>query len=78
MKVYDELFDQAEKAVKNNQTLLERVQLSRLPLQYSQLEIARTEAGSDKEKTKELLALFEQRTAQFGVKSLNERNNPPA
>ena len=78
MKVYDELFDKAEKAVENNQVLLERVQLSRLPLQYSQLEIARTEAGSDKQKSRELLELFEQRTAQFGVKSLNERNNPPA
>jgi hypothetical protein len=78
MKVYDELFDKAEKAVANDKVLLERVQLSRLPLQYSQLEIARTEAGSDKQKSRELLELFEQRTAQFGVKSLNERNNPPA
>ncbi len=78
IKVYDELFDKAEEAVKDDATLLERVQLSRLPLQYSKLEIARTEAGSDKQKSRELLELFEQRTAQFGVKSLNERNNPPA
>ena len=30
------------------------------------------------QKTRELLELFEQRTAQFGVKTLNERNNHPA
>ena len=78
IKTYDELFDKAEEAVKDNRTLLERVQLSRLPLQYSKLEIARTEADSDKEDSRRQLDLFEQRTAQFGVKSLNERNNPPA
>ena len=78
IKTYDELFDKAEEVVKDNRTLLERVQLSRLPLQYSKLEIARTEADSDKEDSRRQLDLFEQRTAQFGVKSLNERNNPPA
>jgi hypothetical protein len=78
IKVYDELFDKAEESVKDDATLLERVQLSRLPLQYSKLEIARTEVDSDKEKSRELLELFERRTAQFGVKTLNERNNHPA
>ena len=78
IKTYDELFDKAEEAVKDDATLLERVQLSRLPLQYSKLEIARTEADSDKDDSRRQLDLFEQRTAQFGVKSLNERNNPPA
>ena len=58
--------------------LLERVWVARLPLQYSQLEIARTEADSDKQKSRELLELFEQRTHDLGVESLNERNNPPA
>jgi len=77
MKVYNELFDQAEAAVATDKTLLDRVRLSRLTLQYAQLEIARTEAGSDKQKSKGLLALFEQRTKEYGVKSLNERNNPP-
>ena len=77
MEVYNELFDQAEAAVATDKTLLDRVRLSRLTLQYAQLEIARTEAGSDKQKSKDLLALFEQRTKEFGVKSLNERNNPP-
>ena len=78
IKVYDELFDKAEESVKDDSTLLERVQLSRLPLQYSKLEIARTEVDSDKGKSRELLELFERRTAQFGVKTLNERNNHPA
>lgn len=77
MKVYDELFDRAEAAVASEKVLLDRVRLSRLTLQYAQLEIARTETKSDKEKSKDLLALFEQRTKEFGVKSLNERNNPP-
>ena len=77
MEVYNELFDQAEAAVATDKTLLDRVRLSRLTLQYAQLEIARTEAGSDKQKSKDLLALFEQRTKEYGVKSLNERNNPP-
>ena len=78
IKVYDELFDKAEEAVKDDPVLLERVWVSRLPLQYSKLEIARTEADSDKKESEALLALFEQRTKELGVKSLNERNNPPA
>ena len=78
IKVYDELFDKAEQAVASNPVLLERVWVSRLPLQYSKLEIARTEADSDKKESEALLALFEKRTAELGVKSLNERNNPPA
>ena len=78
IKVYDELFDKAEEAVKYDPVLLERVWVSRLPLQYSKLEIARTEADSDKKESEALLALFEKRTKELGVKSLNERNNPPA
>ena len=42
LKTYNELFDQAEEAVAGDTVLLRRVQLSRLPLQYSELEIART------------------------------------
>jgi len=78
IKVYDELFDQAEKAVASDTKLLERVWVARLPLQYSKLEIARTEVDSDKDESRKLLELFEQRTRDLGVKSLNERNNPPA
>ena len=78
IKVYDELFDKAEEAVASDSVLLERVWVSRLPLQYSKLEIARTEVNSDKKESEALLALFEKRTAELGVKSLNERNNHPA
>ena len=78
VKTYDELFDRAEAAVKDNPVLLEHVRLSRLPLQYSKLEIERTRSGSDKRWVTDALALFEQRTKEYGVKSLNERNNPPA
>ena len=38
LKTYNELFDQAEEAVAGDTVLLCRVQLSRLPLQYSELE----------------------------------------
>lgn len=77
LKTYDELFDKAEAAVADNPVLLEHVRVSRLPLQYSKLEIERTRSGSDKSWVPEALALFEQRTREYGVKSLNERNNPP-
>lgn len=85
IKTYDELFDQAEAAVANNETLLEHVRVSRLPLQYSKLEIARTlpRTGVDAQPVdvadlEAQLNLFDQRTAQYGVKTINERNNPPA
>ncbi len=78
MKRYEALFDEAEKAVANETTYLDRVRLSRLPLQYAALEIARTEPDMNKEKESRDLDLFEQRTAYFKVPTLNERNNPPA
>jgi len=59
LKTYNELFDQAEEAVDGDTVLLRRVQLSRLPLQYSELEIARTQVGTDKTKIRELLGLFD-------------------
>jgi len=40
---YSELFDEAEAAVAGDSARLARVRISRLPLQYSELEIARTE-----------------------------------
>lgn len=77
-KRYNELFDQAEQAVAGDAVLLKRVQLSRLPLQYAGLEIARAEGNHDLDKIKAELALFDQRTREFAVPTLNERNNPPA
>ena len=77
IKVYDELFDRAEEAVKDDPIRLQHVRLSRLTLQYSKLEIARTSTEQQPD-IAEQLALFEQRTAEYGVKTLNERNNAPA
>lgn len=77
-KRYNELFDEAEAAVQNDQVRLKHVRLARLPLQYSELEIARTEANQNTEEIKQKLALFDERTRQFGVPTLNERSNPPS
>lgn len=78
LKRYNELFDLAEKAVSEDEILLKRVRRSRLPIQYSELEIARTKNGSDAEAISAKLDLFEKRTAEFEVPTLNERNNSPA
>ena len=75
LKTYDELFDSAEEAVAADTLLLNRVRLSRLSLQFAELEIARTETGGDKEAIRSLLSLFEERTRTLGVTSLTERDN---
>lgn len=77
LKTYDELFDKAEEAVKDDTRRLANVQLSRLTLQYSKLEFARTEGISDTEQIAADLNLFEKRIKKFGVETLNERNNRP-
>lgn len=77
LKIYDELFDKAEKAVKDDPRRLQNVQISRLTLQYSKLEFARTEGISDVKQITADLNLFEERTRKFGVETLNERNNRP-
>ncbi|WP_455593214.1 DUF4838 domain-containing protein [Bacteroides sp.] len=76
-KRYNELFDQAETAVANNKELLDRVRLSRLPLQYSDLEMARIENGHTAEELQQKLDLFKERTTYFNVTDLNERSNSP-
>ncbi len=40
---YNEIFDKAEEAVKDKPTILERVKIDRLPIQFAQLEIARSD-----------------------------------
>ena len=74
---YNALFDMAEAAVADDPLLLSRVQRSRLPLQYSALEIARTQADRDVAAVEKDLELFESRVREFEVPSLNERNNAP-
>lgn len=77
-KRYNELFDKAEAAVADEPELLKRVRRSRLPLQYSELEIARATGKTDEPWVAPAVNLFEQRTAEYGVPTLNERNNSPA
>lgn len=77
MRRYEELFDEAEKAVAGDSLYLKRVQRTRLPLQYSALEIARTENEKDVDDINRRLTLFEQRVQEFNVPTLNERSNSP-
>ncbi|WP_288360756.1 DUF4838 domain-containing protein [uncultured Bacteroides sp.] len=77
MRRYNDLFDLAEKAVEADNTFLKRVQRARLPLQYSELEIARTETEKDLADIDRKLALFEERVKEFNVPTLNERSNSP-
>lgn len=76
-KRYNELFDEAEKAVSGEKELLDRVRRTRLPLQYADLEMARTETGHTQEELEAQLDLFLERTSYFKVPALNERNNTP-
>lgn len=75
---YNEIFDEAEKAVADQPEYLHRVWRSRLPLQYSELEIARAEGRCNNDEIRAALDLFESRTEMFGIPTLNERNNSPA
>lgn len=75
MRTYAELFDKAEAAVGDDSTLLGRVQMARLPIQYSELEIARTENGNDREAMARKVEDFRMKAARYGVTQLNERNN---
>jgi hypothetical protein len=78
MRRYNALFDQAEKAVAGNSEKLMRVQRTRLPLQYSELEIARTESVKDEDDVRNKLDLFEKRVVAMQIPTLNENSNAPA
>ena len=75
MQKYKDLFDDAERAVADNPVFLNRVRESRLPIQYAELEIARTEPIENIADLKDKLDLFKRRANELGVKYLNERNN---
>jgi hypothetical protein len=77
MRRYNALFDRAEEAVSNDSVYLKRVWRTRLPLQYSELDIARTEKDMDVADVGKKLELFEQRIKIFNVPTLNERLNSP-
>lgn len=74
---YNELFDRAEAAVAADSALLRRVRTARLPLLYTELEILRTERGKDTASVLRKLETFERYTSEFGIETLNERNNSP-
>ena len=77
MRRYAALWDRAEDAVRDDSVLLARVERSRLPLLYSELEIARTNQEKDFDDLNRKLDYFEQQVVRFGVRTLNERNNSP-
>ena len=75
MAAYQELFDKAEASVRDDSVRLARVQIARLPIQYSELEIARTQTGLDKAAVERKLETFRERCARYQVTRLNERDN---
>lgn len=77
MRRYNRLFDDAERAVSGDDILLKRVRRARLPIQYAELEIARTESTKNIESINKNLELFEKRVKEFDVPTLNERRNSP-
>lgn len=77
MRRYNSIFDQAEAAVAADPKRLERVRMARLPLQYSALEIARTNPDRDAAAVESELKEFEKAIRHFGIETLNERGNSP-
>lgn len=77
MRRYFDLFDRAEAAVADDSLLLARVQRQRLPLLFSELEIARTEPEKDFDELTRKLNHFEAEVKRFNVPTLNERSNSP-
>jgi len=77
MRRYNALFDRAENAVAGDSTYLARVWRTRLPLQYSELDIARAETNSNIEDITCKLNLFEERVKLFNIPTINERENSP-
>jgi hypothetical protein len=74
---YNILFDAAEAAVSSDSAFLARVRRSRLPLQYVELDIARTQSAMNVDEITRKLELFEQRAKLFHVPAINERDNSP-
>lgn len=75
MKRYQILFNEAEKAVADNPELWNRVREARLPIQYAELEIARTEPIGNVEELKSKLNAFRNTAEELNILYLNERNN---
>lgn len=75
---YDALFDKAEEAVRGQADKTRHVQMARLPLMFSQLEIARTQGGDRRPaSTGRTLERFDSLTAALRVGMLHERGFSP-
>jgi hypothetical protein len=91
MDKYNQLFDQAEKAVENDAACLQRVRIARLPISYAQIQISRTEVNTPRSLFKSdangkvtfnaeivsLLNQFVEVAKQQGVNRLRERSISP-
>lgn len=91
MKVYQSLFDQAEKAVQQNSQLLTRVKIARLPIVYAEIQIGRNEVDTQrsmfahtpdgrvfvKPEMKSLVYPFVSLCKEDGVTKLRERSTTP-
>lgn len=70
---YTELFDKAEEASKNNDLFYKRVKECRLPVQYSELEIAHTYPITDVNELERKLNFFRERANELNVSILDEQ-----
>ena len=91
VKLYNKFFDEAENSVKGNEELLRRVQTARLPLQYAQIQIGRTEVDTPrslfykndkgftavKADMASLVHTFVERCHRDRIKLLRERSGTP-
>ncbi len=91
MKVYNALFDQAEKAVEKDPQLLTRVKVARLPMMYAEIQIGRDEVDTPrsmfahtpdgkvfvKPEMKSLVTQFVSGCKQDGVTKVRERSTTP-
>ena len=91
MKVYNQLFDNAEKAVEKDAELLKRVRIARLPIMYAQIQISHTEVDTPRSmfkhdesgkviispEIKTIITQFVERAKEQGVNRLRERSISP-
>jgi hypothetical protein len=91
LKVYQSLFDQAEKAVQTNPELLTRVKIARLPIVYAEIQIGRNEVDTPrsmfahtqdgrpfvKPEMKALVYPFVSLCKEDGVTKVRERSTTP-
>jgi len=74
LRRYIELFDKAEQVSAGNDVYYKRVKEARLPVQYSELEIAHTDVIEDPNILEKKLNFFRQRARELNVSALNEMN----